>query len=158
MNIKIIITLAVITAVIAGISVRLDTLSKSDDKPTIAGINAQISPKITKAEKVEVIHFHATEQCVSCIAVGRLAKQTIDEKFSDELKSGKILFKEINVDLPENNSIVQKYQARGSSLMIDATQDGKDNISEDVTVWGLINNEAQYKNYFENKLRNLLGS
>jgi hypothetical protein len=50
-----------------------------------------------------------------------------------------------------------KYRAGGSSLFVNAIQDGKDNIQEDTTVWRMVSNETQFTNYFENKLRELLG-
>ena len=108
------------------------------------------------AEKIEVVHFHATQQCWSCITVGEYALKTIKEKFSEEYKSGKIVFKDINAELPANQDIVAKYQASGSSLFINAIKDGKDNIQEDVSVWRYVSNETTFINYFENKLRSLL--
>ena len=112
---------------------------------------------IEPAEKVEVIHFHGTQQCWSCITVGEYALKTIEDKFPDELASGKIVYMDVNGELSENQELVAKYQARGSSLFINAIRDGKDDISEDVTVWRLVNNETQFRNYFENKLKALLG-
>ena len=120
-------------------------VSNSDDKLNV------------NAESIEVVHFHATEQCVSCIAVGRLAKKTIEDKFPSELKNGTITFRDINLDLPENKETVAKYQASGSSLFVNAIAGGKDNIEEDATVWRLISNESQYISYFEKKLHNLMG-
>jgi hypothetical protein len=109
------------------------------------------------ADKIEVVHFHATQQCWSCITVGEYALKTIKEKFPQEYENGKIVFKEINVELPENRDIVIKYQASGSSLFVNAIRDGKDNIEEDITVWRLVSNENQFVTYFQNKLNNLLG-
>jgi len=109
------------------------------------------------AEKIEVVHFHATQQCWSCITVGEYALKTIKEKFPEEYKNGTIVFRDINGELPENRDIVTKYQARGSSLFVNAITNGKDNIEEDVKVWRLVNNERQFISYFEDKLNNLLG-
>jgi hypothetical protein len=53
--------------------------------------------------------------------------------------------------------MVIKYQARGSSLFVNAITAGKDNIEEDVTVWRLVSNKNQFISYFENKLNKLLG-
>lgn len=109
------------------------------------------------ADKIEVIHFHGTHQCWSCITVGEYALKTIRQKFLKEYNSEKIVFKDINGELPENKDIVTKYQARGSSLFVNSITNGKDRIEEDVNVWRLVNNEDQFINYFENKLNKLLG-
>ena len=108
------------------------------------------------ADKIEVVHFHATQQCWSCITVGEYALKTITEKFPEEYQNGTITFKDINAELPENSAIVAKYQARGSSLFINAITNGQDNIEEDTKVWRLVSDETQYLDYFETKLNSFL--
>ena len=107
-------------------------------------------------EKVEVFLFHRTARCSTCIAIGKLAGKTVQEKFSEEVKSGRIVFKEINIDLPENKELAQKFQASGSALFINVIYDRQDHISEDVTVWRLTQNETQFKSYLKDKINNLL--
>jgi len=108
-------------------------------------------------EKIEVVHFHGTHQCWSCITVGEYALKTIKEKFPEEYKNGTIVYKDINGELPENKDVVIKYRAGGSSLFINTIKGGVDNIEEDTTVWRLVTNEDQYINYFQNKINDLLG-
>lgn len=109
------------------------------------------------AEKIEIVHFHATQQCWSCITVGKYALKTIKEKFPEEHENGTIVFMDINGDLPENRNMVIKYQARGSSLFINSIINGKDNIEEDINVWRLVSNEIKYINYLQNKINKTLG-
>lgn len=113
---------------------------------------------ITPIDSIVIVNFHGTQRCASCLAVGRLTKQSLIERFPEELKSGKIVFKEINGELPENREIVTQYQARGSSLFINAIRSGTDFISEDVTVWRLVNDEKKYTDYLETKLKKILES
>ncbi|OGY41936.1 MAG: hypothetical protein A2Y82_05080 [Candidatus Buchananbacteria bacterium RBG_13_36_9] len=126
-----------------------NSISQSQDLP--------MSKASQAAEKIEIVHFHATQQCWSCKTVGEFALKTIKDKFPEEYKNGTIVFKDINGELPENRDMVIKYQASGSSLFINAITNGQDKIEEDVTVWRLINNETQFVDYFENKLKTLLG-
>jgi len=101
-------------------------------------------------EKVEVYHFHSTQQCSSCIAVGKLAEETLNTYFSDELKSGKLVFAHINVDLPENKALVDKYEAKGSSLIIGTYgKDGSFTKEENINVWYKISNKEDYMNYLK---------
>lgn len=111
----------------------------------------------SSADKIEVVHFHATQQCWSCITIGKYAGETVSEFFQPETRDGKIEFREINVDLPENKNLARKFQAGGSSLFINAIYGGKDHIAEDTQVWRLISNETQFKSYLKNKLNNLFG-
>jgi len=109
------------------------------------------------ADKIEVIHFHAAQQCWSCITVGEYALQTIKEKFPEEYQDGRITYQDINGELPANRDLVTKYQASGSALFINTIRNGQDNIEEDTTVWRLVNNETNFVNYFASKLRTILG-
>ena len=146
------------------ISVYSIYLAVSSGRSSQANTTEKVSPQNIApahthipADRIDVVNFFGTQRCVSCLAVGRLTKGTLEKKFSAELASGKIVFKEINGELPENEEIVIQYQARGSSLFTNAVQDGKDEIIEDVKVWSLVNNEDQFITYLENKLNTLLG-
>ncbi|MPN47603.1 hypothetical protein SDC9_195206 [bioreactor metagenome] len=124
-------------------------------------IQPQPTPSINTSlpsgsEKIEIFVFHATQRCISCINIGKYAKATIEEKFPEELKSGKITFREVNIDLPENEKMAKDYGVTGSALFINAIKDGKDNHEEDTIVWRLVTNEVQMKSYFESKLKKLL--
>jgi len=105
-----------------------------------------------RADKVQVFTFHATQRCATCIAIGKLSDETIKEYYQDELKTGKIEVREINIDLPENKELAEKFQASGSSLKINAIYDGRDHITEDTAVWRLTSDPVQYKNYLKNKI------
>ena len=84
------------------------------------------------------------------LAVGDLAEETIKTYFSNELKSGKIVFGHINGELPENSELVKKYEATGSSLWIGTYyKDGKFAKEENVNVWYKISNKQDYMIYLK---------
>lgn len=159
----VLISLAVVVSIVGIILLSRD--KKTTDLATPASsslsnygvMSSSVLQTASPADKIEVVHFHGTQQCWSCITVGDYALKTIKEKFPEEFESGKIIFKDINGELKENQAIVIKYQARGSSLFVNSILGEKDNIKEDVTVWRLVNSEDQFKTYFENKLKGLLG-
>lgn len=143
------------TIVIIGVVITLILLNIIFIKPKNNFIN---NSDIIGATKVQVFMFHATQRCSTCIRIGRLLKDTVQERFAEQLKSGKIEFREINVDLQENRVLAEKFQATGSSLFINAIKDGKENIQEDTMVWQLVGgNAVDFKDYLENKLNNILG-
>lgn len=110
------------------------------------------------ADKVEVFLFHATQRCPTCIRIGQLAKATVEERFPDQLKSGKIDFREINIDLPENRALAEKFKATGSALFINAIKGGQDDFKEDYTVWQLASGDPiKYKDYLSGKINTILG-
>lgn len=111
----------------------------------------------TGATKVQVFLFHATQRCPTCIRIGKLAEATVNERFAEQLKSGKIEFREINIDLPENKELADKFLARGSALYINTISNGQDHIEEDAMVWQLASGyEIKFKDYLSNKLNTIL--
>ena len=109
------------------------------------------------ADKIEVFHFYGGQQCWSCIAVGDYTEKTIQLRFPQEYSAAIITFRSVNVDLPQNRELSEKYQARGSSLFINSIINGEDHIEEDITVWRLVNNQPKFMNYLQDKLNGLLG-
>ncbi len=162
----ILICLALITALFFS----MKSLVNKEASPTISSSVKSISTEPQKennsslvrqekipVDKIEVVHFHGTHQCWSCITVGEYALEIIKNKFSEEYQSGKIVFKDINGELAENREIVVKYQAGGSSLFVNTIREGQDNIEEDTRVWSLVTDKDKFVQYFENKLKTLLG-
>lgn len=100
-------------------------------------------------EKVEILHFHATRQCYSCITLGDYAEETVNTFFAPEVTSGKVVFTHVNMDLPENKALVEKYGPTGSSLWIGVyTPDGFYK-EEDIIVWYRIGNKDEYMAYLK---------
>lgn len=99
------------------------------------------------APHIEVIHFHGNNQCYSCQTVGAYAEETVNTYFADELRSGKIAFKHVNYDLPENKELVQRYGAAYSSLWIGTYNEAGFSAEQNMDVWYKIDNKTDYMSY-----------
>lgn len=166
MNKKIVITFLVIlgTVAVLGIlsafpkkDVRSDQVANLDSASKPQKDTSNMSIAIVPAQKVEVFLFHRMQRCTTCIAIGKLSGQTVEERFGPEVLSGKVVFREINIDEPENKALAEKFQASGSSLFINAVRGESDNIQEDTQVWRLTGDSEAFKNYLAGKLNILLG-
>jgi len=93
---------------------------------------------------VEVVYFHRTQRCSSCLRAEDGIRRTIETYFKDELASGKLVFKVLNVQDEANAAIVEKYGAAGSSLFVNEIKDGSDNIEEVTDIWFLLNNDKAF--------------
>ena len=119
---------------------------------TMTNNTAYTAPgNISEVQKIEVLHFHGNLQCDTCIAVGAYAEETVNTYFSEEVKSGRIVFAHINIDLPENSEMVAKYEVTGSSLWIGVY--GKNGFQfhkeKNNNVWYKTNNKEEYMNYLK---------
>ena len=90
--------------------------------------NAQnkTADKQAKKDVIEVIDFHSTNRCMTCKAIESNTKYTLDTYFANELKSGKIVFKIVNVDKAENEKFAEKFEATGTALFLNVIKDGKE--------------------------------
>ncbi|MEE4255613.1 MAG: nitrophenyl compound nitroreductase subunit ArsF family protein [Bacteroidales bacterium] len=71
---------------------------------------------------VTVYYFHGDRRCTTCKAVGKVSKETIAENFAD---NSNVIFKDVNIEEPENNEIKDKLEMSGSGLFI---YDGKTKV------------------------------
>ncbi len=76
--------------------------------------------------KIEVLDFHSTHRCMTCNAIEANTKYTLNTYFSKELKEDKITFQVINVDEKENEKIAEKFEASGTSLILNVIKNGKE--------------------------------
>ena len=153
----IILVLLAIPFVLTGCDGQTDGIeSATPQTSSSADAEGLMSSVVQKADKIEVVHFHATQQCFSCTTVGQFALKTIQDRFPEEYKNGTIVFRDINGELPENRDIVVKYQARGSALFVNAITGEQETIQEDTRVWRLVTDEQAFMDYFEGRLKELL--
>ncbi|MFH1065358.1 MAG: nitrophenyl compound nitroreductase subunit ArsF family protein [Nanoarchaeota archaeon] len=111
--------------------------------------NPAQNPRSVSIDKLEIYHFHGTNQCYSCKTVGAYTEDTINTYFADELKTGKIVFAHVNVDLPENKELAAKYGATGSSLWLGVYDKEGFHKENNVNVWYKINNKWEFTGYLK---------
>jgi hypothetical protein len=81
--------------------------------------------------KVEVYYFHATMRCPTCLAVEEQTRKTLDETFTEDMKSGVIQMKVLNLEEKENKAMTEKFEVGWSSLILYVPATGKSvNLTE----------------------------
>jgi len=112
--------------------------------------NSNTASQKVNVLKVEILHFHPKVQCVSCKTIGAYAEETLNKYYSKELNNGRITFRHINYELPENQELVLLYRPPGSALCIGVYDDqGKLYIEENYGVWYRIENKDNFMNYLK---------
>ena len=118
------------------------------------------TPTSLVANRIEVIDFYGTHRCMTCKAIEKNTKYTLDTYFPDEVKEGKIVFKTVNVDEEENFGIAEAFQASGTALFLNVVK-GKDSNKIDLTNNAFENGTDQavfsdeLKFFIENELKSL---
>lgn len=149
-------TIGIVGVVILGVFI-LQMLLTGNKTPIDTNASSNIGTvQLDNVEKIQVVHFHAAQQCWSCITIGEYSEKIIKTSFPVEYKNGKVEYLDINIDEQSNSAIVKKFGVSGSSLYFNVISASKDNISEDIQVWNLVSNEQKFTTYFVNKLQSYL--
>ena len=91
-----------------------------------AGEETQTASSQEKDTRVEVLCFHTKKRCVTCTAIEKNAQETVETLFAEEVKTGRVVFKTIDLSLEENKKIAERYQVAWSSLIVSHWKDGKE--------------------------------
>jgi len=108
------------------------------------------------ADRVDVVYFHRAQRCRSCIYAEAGTRYTVETYFKDELASGKVIFKVVNIGDKENATIVKKYGAFTSSLFINTIRDGTDHIKEVRDIWFVLGNDEAFVGEVRGKIEESL--
>jgi len=103
------------------------------------------------SKKLDVIYFHATRRCATCMAIEQNTKKALETYFPSQLKSGTIKMLVINIDEEKNQAMAEKYEATGSALFLTLVSHGKElktDMSDDAFSFARSNPEK-----FMSKLR-----
>lgn len=84
--------------------------------------------------KLDVYYTHTTNRCAGCKAIEKETITTLNESFSEQLKSGEIKLHIVNIDLKANAAFADQYKVWGSSLFL--VKKGDDKATVDLTKTG----------------------
>ena len=108
------------------------------------------------ADRVEVVYFHRTQRCRTCIYAEEGTRYTLETYFEDELASGRVTFQVINVQDEENADIVKKYGASYLTLSVNAVRGGTDHIEDVTDIWFAIGDDEAFVEIVKSKIEKSL--
>lgn len=112
--------LTIVVVALFAISCSNKGQTENKDKPTQVEASTAIDASVTN-----VYYFHGKQRCKTCIAVGNLAKKTIEEAFAENKK---IRFIEVDTSNKEFADLVEKFEVSWNALII-----ARDDKSIDLT-------------------------
>lgn len=78
-----------------------------------------------EAPGVEVFYFHGKQRCMTCMAIEKVASETVADKYAD----GKVKFTVVDIDTPDGEPIADKYKiARSSLIVVHHQADGTETV------------------------------
>lgn len=104
--------------------------------------------------KLKVYYFHITDRCSACYSIEENLRATIFTHFKKEIKKGIVDLHILNCELPENQKLVKKYTAYGSTLVMTGYKNGKELETEELSAWAF--KKSGNKKVFVKELRKKL--
>jgi hypothetical protein len=104
-------------------------------------------------------YFHGDYRCYNCMTIEQYSKEAIEKYFPGQLKSGKLAFSVLNIDLPENAHFVKDYQLYTRTLIIAEFKNGKQVRWTSLTkVWDYIKDRDAFHKYVKTEIDTYLKS
>jgi hypothetical protein len=111
------------------------------------------------ARKVAVFYFHYTIRCGTCMRMEEYSEFAVRAGFPDELRSGMIEWRAVDVQAPENRHFMQDYRLYRSSLVIVGFKDGKQVAWRNLEkTWDLIGDLDDFVKYVQSNVRAFLSA
>jgi hypothetical protein len=109
--------------------------------------------------KVIAYYFHGDKRCPTCHMLETYAEEALQTHFADELASGKLAWKVVNVDRQENGHFIEDFQLLTKSVVLVDTQDGKQVKWKNLErIWDLVDDKQVYLDYICVNAKEFLGS
>jgi hypothetical protein len=143
--------IGVAVLLLMGIVVALSNASQPVT-PAAAG-----SAPVSNADRIDVVYFHRTERCAACLWVEQMSRKVVESSFAPQLASGKVTYREVDVQKPENRAMAAKYRAGGSQLFINYVKDGQNSIAEAYQTYPFVGNEAMFSSLLREMVASGLG-
>jgi hypothetical protein len=134
----------------AGCTATVPARSSPSPVPSLAVQNHTVT-------KIELVFFHPVPGCDSCDRVGLYANDTATTYFGPELASGRLVFLDINLNLPENGEVAHRYGAYTQSLWIGVYDESGFHATEITDIWYYQYNKEGFMQYLKGVLDRELG-
>ncbi len=153
MNKKRLLLIIVIVAAAVLLAILFDSMLANHQSNSDAASNNSSGP----ADRVEVVYFHRTQRCPTCIYAEEGTRYTLETYFADELDSGRVTFQSINVEDEENADIVERYNNPSYlTLCINTVRDGTDHIEQVTDIWFVIGDDEAFVEIVKSKIEKSL--
>jgi hypothetical protein len=98
--------------------------------------------------KVLVYYFYGNMRCPTCLKFEAYAYEALQSAFPEELKSGTLEWRLVNIDELPNEHFIQDYGITTRSLVIVDVRDGKQREWKNLPrIWELVQNKPEFFKY-----------
>jgi hypothetical protein len=122
-------------------------------QPAAPAYAAVVAPSAL-AHRVIALYFHTTYRCASCRAIEANSREAIETAFAEELKSGRLVLRTVNIEDKGNEHFARDYKLFTKSLVLIDEVNGRQlqwkNLEK---VWQLLQDKPAFLRYVQMETR-----
>jgi hypothetical protein len=104
---------------------------------------------------IAVFYMHSTFRCASCNSIEKMAKALLDKDYAEELKDGRIKWKD--VDFQDNEALADQFKVIASCVVVAQVKDGKFTSFKRLDeVWTLMKDPPAFDKYIRTAIDSYL--
>ncbi|MFP4681616.1 MAG: nitrophenyl compound nitroreductase subunit ArsF family protein [Chitinispirillaceae bacterium] len=134
--------------------------SQKEAQTETAETETKAAPKKASEENstvTTVYYFHTTMRCRSCNLIEEFTKKSLKENFPEQIKSGRLVIKTINIDKEENKHFVKDYKLHTKSVIVSDTKGDEEKRWKNLDqVWMLLRDQNKFNEYIRTEVGNYL--
>ncbi len=108
----------------------------------------------SQEDAVVVYYFHGTRRCPTCRKIEEYTNDAVAEGFTEELQSGAIIWRVVNVEEPGNEHFIDDYRLSTKSVVLVRLAGGREadwkNLSR---IWDLVGERAAFMAYIQDEVK-----
>ena len=109
------------------------------------------------SRKFVAYYFYGDFRCDNCKKIEQYSREAIEKYFADQLKTGELVFKVINMDRPENQHFIQDYQLHTRSLVLALYRNNQQQKWKNLKdVWQLVQDQDRFYQYVKSETTQFL--
>ncbi|MFA6635581.1 MAG: nitrophenyl compound nitroreductase subunit ArsF family protein [Candidatus Omnitrophota bacterium] len=106
------------------------------------------------ASKVIVYYFRGSFRCSSCRYLEEISKEGVEKNFTEELASGAIEFRDINIEEKGNEHFAKDYGLYTRSLVLSMEKNGREVKFKNLDkIWEYARDRQKFMDYVSNEIK-----
>ena len=107
--------------------------------------------------KVVAYYFHGDKRCRTCLSIEAYTKEAIESGFPEQLASGDLELRIVNVDKPENEHFIEDYQLTTKSVILADYRGGGQRWKNLDMIWEYVSDKEVFLDYIRGETEAFLG-
>ena len=104
-------------------------------------------------------YFYGNVRCPICRKFESFSDEALREEFSEALNNGRLEWRMVNVEEPDNKHFISDYQLYSKSLVVVKIQGGKQTDWKNLNrIWKLVRNKGAFIKYVQDEVNNYMGA